>query len=100
MVQSATVVEFGTEFWIEFGTQQVVPFDTEITGRRVEDGYLIVEAWCVYDYGPFSDGTTPAFDFQALLLEASLFGELIEPTEVTCTSSPDGQGARITTIKE
>ncbi|AKJ72377.1 hypothetical protein AU099_gp34 [Gordonia phage GTE8] len=100
MASSATVIEFETEFWVEFGTRTVVPLGTEIIGRRLEDAYLIVEARCVYDYGPFSDGYAPAFDFQALLFEATLFGELVDPVEVTCTSTPDGEGARITTIKE
>ncbi|AYD82137.1 hypothetical protein KNU13_gp50 [Gordonia phage Turuncu] len=100
MASSATVVEFETEFWIEFGTRQVVPVGTEILGRRLDEGYLVVEARCIYDYAPFSDGYAPAFDFQATVLEATLFGELLDPVEVTCTSSPDGEGARITTIKE
>ncbi|QOP66706.1 hypothetical protein SEA_GROOTJR_47 [Gordonia phage GrootJr] len=100
MASSPTIVEFETEFWIEFGGWIIVPLGTEITGRRVEDGYLIVEARCVYDYGPFSDGYAPAFDFQAVRFAATLFGELLDPVETTCTSAPDGEGARITIAKE
>ncbi|ATS93131.1 hypothetical protein SEA_PATIO_49 [Gordonia phage Patio] len=99
MDQGTTVVTFETELWIEFGSYALMPVDTEILYSSIEDRFIVAACATTYDYGPFSDGYTPAFEFEGLRISASLFGE-IDSAVVTCISSPSGDGSRITTIKE
>ncbi|QDF18845.1 hypothetical protein SEA_SCENTAE_126 [Gordonia phage SCentae] len=100
MAQGETVIDFITDFQIEFGSQMFVPLDTEILNVTTEGNTLIFQCHCVYDYGPFADAYAPPFEFQALLFQVTLFGEFVDPQEVTCISSPSGDGSRVTTSKE
>ncbi|RPA58610.1 hypothetical protein EF294_15755 [Gordonia oryzae] len=84
------------------GVPYYVPLGTYVysVNPSEQEGMLAVAVHIAYDYEPFFDGNAPAFEFQADELIAHDADRYTLTENITCISTPDGTGGRITTRKE